>query len=328
MPPLNLLFAFLLDLLLGDPGGLPHPVKIIGNFAARLERALNRPGAGKIYLLSAGLASAAVVVALTFAVTFFLVEAAYRHLGRLGGGAVEVVLAYTTLSAKSLAGAAKEVLHPLLAGDLPEARRKLSMVVGRDTEHLDGTQVVRGAVETVAENTSDGVIAPLFYLALGGAPLAMAYKAVNTLDSMFGYKNERFLYFGRAAARLDDIANFIPARLSALFTVIASFLLNLTGGGRGGYSWRSSLRVLVKDRLNHTSPNSGYPEAAAAGALGVRLGGENSYFGVASVKPFIGEPSRPLVPERINESVRLMYLTAALGVITFAAIRITIMTIL
>jgi adenosylcobinamide-phosphate synthase len=321
MAPLNLLFAFLLDLLLGDPGKLPHPVKIIGNFAARLERALNRPGAGKIYLLSAGLVSAAVVVALTFAVTFFLVEAAYRHLGRFGGGAVEVLLAYTTLSAKSLAGAAKEVLHPLLAGDLPEARRKLSMVVGRDTENLDGAQVVRGAVETVAENTSDGVIAPLFYLALGGAPLAMAYKAVNTLDSMFGYKNERFLYFGRAGARLDDIANFIPARLSALFTVIASFFLNLTGSG---YSWRSSIKVLVKDRLNHTSPNSGYPEAAAAGALGVRLGGENSYFGVASVKPFIGEPSRPLAPERINESVRLMYLTAALGVIIFAALRFAV----
>jgi adenosylcobinamide-phosphate synthase len=325
MAPLNLLLAFLLDLLLGDPRGLPHPVKIIGNFAARLERALNRPGAGKIYLLTAGFAAAAIVVVVTFAVTFLIVGAAYRHLGKLGGVAVEVVLAYTTLSAKSLAGAAKEVLNPLLAQDMPEARRKLSMVVGRDTEHLDGPQVVRGAVETVAENTSDGVIAPLFYLALGGAPLAMAYKAVNTLDSMFGYKNERFLYFGRAGARLDDIANFIPARLSAGLTVIASLLLNLTGGG---YSWRSSLKVLVKDRLNHTSPNSGYPEAAAAGALGVRLGGENSYFGVASVKPFIGEPSRPLAPERINESVRLMYLTAALGVITFAAIRITITTIL
>jgi adenosylcobinamide-phosphate synthase len=324
MPPLNLLFAFLLDLLLGDPRGLPHPVKIIGNFAARLERALNRPGAGKIYLLTAGSAAALVVVVSTFAVTFLIVGAAYRHLGKLGGGAVEVVLAYTTLSAKSLAGAAKEVLNPLLAKDLPEARRKLSMVVGRDTENLDGTQVVRGAVETVAENTSDGVIAPLFYLALGGAPLAMAYKAVNTLDSMFGYKNEKFLYFGRAEARLDDIANFIPARLSALFTVIASFLLHLTGGG---YSWRSSLKVLIKDRLNHTSPNSGYPEAAAAGALGVRLGGENSYFGVASVKPFIGEPSRPLVPERINESVRLMYLTAALGVIVFAVLRFAVSAI-
>ncbi|MGC2425065.1 MAG: adenosylcobinamide-phosphate synthase CbiB [Nitrospirota bacterium] len=321
MPPLNLLLAFLLDLLLGDPSGLPHPVIIIGNFAARLERALNRPGSGKIYLLTAGLAAAAIVVASTFAVTFFIVGAAYRHLGKLGGGAVEIILAYTTLSAKSLAGAAKEVLRPLVAGDLPEARRKLSMVVGRDTENLDAPQVVRGAVETVAENTSDGVIAPLFYLALGGAPLAMAYKAVNTLDSMFGYKNERFLYFGRAAARLDDIANFIPARLSALFTVIASFLLNLTGGG---YSWRSSLRALIKDRLNHTSPNSGYPEAAAAGALGVRLGGENSYFGVASVKPFIGEPSRPLAPERITESVRLMYLTAALGVIIFAAVRFAV----
>ena len=325
MPPLNLLLAFLLDLLLGDPRGLPHPVKIIGNFAARLERILNRPGAGKIYLLTAGFVLSAVVVVLTFAVTFFLVGAVYKHLGRLGGGAVEVVLAYTTLSAKSLAGAAKEVLNPLLAGDLPEARRKLSMVVGRDTENLDGTQVVRGTVETVAENTSDGVIAPLFYLALGGAPLAMAYKAVNTLDSMFGYKNERFLYFGRAAARLDDIANFIPARLSALLTVIASFLLNLFGGG---YSWRSSLKVLVKDRLNHTSPNSGYPEAAAAGALGVRLGGENSYFGVASVKPFIGEPSRPLAPERINESVRLMYLTAALGVIIFAALRFAVSAVI
>ncbi len=311
--------AFLMDAIVGDPRWLPHPVRIIGVFAGRFERILNRPRSGNAYLLAAGLVASLTVVGITFSVSLILVKTAYIYLGRLGGSVFEMLLAYTTLSARSLAMAAKDVLEPLSSNDLPDARAKLAMIVGRDTEELDEPQVVRGAVETVAENTSDGIIAPLFYLAIGGAPLALAYKAVNTLDSMFGYKNERFLYFGRAAARLDDIANFIPARLSAMLTVMASFLLN---AAVGGYSWISSVKTVIHDGGNHPSPNSGYPEAAAAGALGVRLGGENSYFGVKSIKPFIGEASRPLEPERIREAVRLMYATAALGAITLWAARV------
>ncbi len=311
--------AFFMDILLGDPRWLPHPVRIIGALSERVERVLNRPGLGKTYLLAAGFAAVLSVVSITFFISYLFVKAAYVHLGRSGGVAFEAILAYTTLSAKSLAAAARDVLKPLSVGDLPDTRARLAMIVGRDTESLDASQVVRGTVETVAENTSDGIIAPLFYLAIGGAPLAMAYKAVNTLDSMFGYKNERFVYFGRAAARLDDIANFIPARLSALLTVVASFLL---GMAVGGYSWGSSIKTVIHDGGNHPSPNSGYPEAAAAGALGVRLGGENSYFGVKSTKPFIGEASRPLEPERIGEAVRLMYATAILGMIILSAARI------
>ena len=321
MPALIIPLAFLMDFLLGDPRWLPHPVRIIGAFSGGAERVLNRPRFGKAYLLTAGLVTALAVVSATFFISSLLVRAAYVHLGISGGIAFEAILAYTTLSAKSLALAARDVLEPLSAGNLPDARAGLAMIVGRDTENLDESQVVRGTVETVAENTSDGIIAPLFYLAVGGAPLAVAYKAVNTLDSMFGYKNERFIYFGRAAARLDDITNFIPARLSALFTVAASFLLDTAVGG---YSWIGSVKTVIHDGDNHPSPNSGYPEAAAAGALGVRLGGESSYFGVKSTKPFIGEASRPLAPERISEAVRLMYATAVLGMVIFAAVRIAV----
>ncbi len=319
MPSLIMPLAFLMDTLLGDPRWLPHPVRIIGTLSGRAELVLNRPRFGKAYLIAAGLVTVLAVVGATFFISSLLVRASYVHLGSLGGIAFEAALAYTALSAKSLALAAGDVLKPLSAGDLPGARAKLAMIVGRDTGNLDASQVVRGTVETVAENTSDGIIAPLFYLAVGGAPLALAYKAVNTLDSMFGYKNERFIYFGRAAARLDDIANFIPARLSALFTVASSFLLN---AAVGGYSWIGSIKTVIYDGGNHPSPNSGYPEAAVAGALGVRLGGENSYFGVKSTKPFIGAASRPIEPERISEAVRLMYATAVLGAITLWAARI------
>ncbi len=321
MPALIIPVAFIIDALLGDPRWLPHPVRIIGALAGRVERTFNRPHSRKAYLIAIGFVASLAVIGMTFCISFILVKAAYLYLGRLWGNVFEALLAYTTISARSLVVAAKDVLEPLSSKDLPTARAKLAMIVGRDTEELDESQVVRGTVETVAENTSDGIIAPLFYLAIGGAPLAMAYKAVNTLDSMFGYKNERFLYFGRAAARLDDVANFIPARLSALFTVMASFLLN---AAVGGYSWSSSVKAVIHDGGNHPSPNSGYPEAAAAGALGVRLGGENSYFGVKSIKPFIGKASRPLEPERISEAVRLMYATAIIGVMTLWAARVAV----
>jgi len=209
------------------------------------------------------------------------------------------------------------VKRPLKDGDIHAARGALSMVVGRDTAGLDSKDVARGAVETVAENTSDGVVAPLFYMALGGVPLAMAYKAINTMDSMVGYRTEKYRDFGWAAARLDDLANFIPARLAALFMVASSALLQAAYPDR--FSAKRSWTVFLRDGKKHTSPNSGRPEAAAAGSLGVRLGGENSYFGKTSVKPYIGEPLRELGPDAITDCVRLMYATSALAVATFAA---------
>lgn len=244
-------------------------------------------------------------------VTASIILLAYRYGGGVGGAIVTIYLAYTTISVKGLADAAKEVLARLDQGDLEGARKALSMVVGRDTAGLDPEGIVRGAVETVSENASDGVVAPLFYLALGGPALAMAYKAVNTMDSMVGYKDERYTDFGRGAAKLDDILNYIPARLTGVLIALAAFLLGLVGQG-GRFSWKGSWRIFLRDRANHESPNSGQPEAAMAGALSVWLGGESSYKGIIKVKPYIGEPTEPLSPTKISDAVRLLYVTSVI----------------
>ncbi|MBI5191666.1 MAG: cobalamin biosynthesis protein CobD [Nitrospirae bacterium] len=311
MPPLYIVLAFALDAALGDPRRIPHPVRAIGWAVSVLEGLLIRPGAGRIRNRLAGTLLVIIVVSSVFIITYLLIESVRLAFGGWACAALSVLLGYTTLAARGLADAGRDVLTPLEAGDLGAARKALSMVVGRDTGGLDEADVARGAVETVSENASDGVVAPLLYLAMGGAPLALAYKAVNTMDSMVGYRNERYMDFGWAAARLDDLANFIPARLTALLMVAASSVL--TGFGLGSYSPGGSWRVLVRDRRNHTSPNSGYPEAAAAGALRVRLGGTSSYFGVPSAKPFMGDPDEPLGPGKIRDAVRLMYTASVLA---------------
>jgi adenosylcobinamide-phosphate synthase len=215
------------------------------------------------------------------------------------GFAVAVFLSYTCLAARSLHGESRIVADALGRGDLPEARRLLARIVGRDTEQLSEPEIWRALVETVSENSSDGVIAPLLFLMLGGPPLALAYKAVNTLDSMVGYKNERYLLFGWASARFDDLANYIPARLTGLLMVVAASLTGLSG--------RNAWRIMCRDGRNHASPNSGVPEAAAAGALGVQLGGTNKYFGLPVAKPTIGAALNPLAMEAYRGAVRLMY---------------------
>ncbi|MBE9536740.1 MAG: cobalamin biosynthesis protein CobD, partial [Proteobacteria bacterium] len=212
----------------------------------------------------------------------------------------------STLSCRGLAKAAKAVLVPLEKGDMASAREALSHIVGRQTSKLEEEEIVRATVETVAENTSDGVIAPLFYLFLGGVPLAMAYKAINTLDSMLGYKNDRYKDFGWASARLDDFANFIPARLTALLMVAVAFILKM--------DWRQAWRIMARDNSNHPSPNAGWPEAATAGALGVQLGGENSYPGRVEQRPYIGDAKNKLNPDAISACLRIMYFTSTLMV--------------
>jgi adenosylcobinamide-phosphate synthase len=311
MPPFCIVLAFLLDLAAGDPKKAPHPVKLIGKAASWIEKPLFSASKGPASKVALGGLMVAVIVTVVYTSSYFLIQAVTEHLGSAAGWALQALLAYTTISARGLADAAGEVLAPLSAGDLVSARKSVATVVGRDTGSLDEAGVARAAVETVSENTSDGVVAPLFYLAIGGAPLALAYKAVNTMDSMFGYKNERYMHFGYAAARLDDLANFVPARLTALLMVAAAWVLSISGNVRfsPGRAWA----VLVRDGKNHSSPNSGYPEAAAAGALGVRLGGESSYFGVNVVKPFIGEAAEPLSASKISDSVKLMYATSTLG---------------
>jgi adenosylcobinamide-phosphate synthase len=252
------------------------------------------------------------VTGTVYVISLMLVSLSLRYLGYWAGSVVPVYLAYTTISVKSLKEAALDVLSPLREEDLHGARKMLSMVVGRDTEGLPQPEVVRGTVETVAENTSDGVVAPLFYLAIGGAPLALAYKAINTMDSMAGYKSERYINFGMAAAKLDDVANYIPARLTGLMMAGATAVLSMLHPE--SYSDTGAWRIYRRDNRNHPSPNSGHPEAAMAGALGVQLGGESSYAGVKSVKPYIGDPDHKLGPEKIADAVRLMLATSILAV--------------
>jgi adenosylcobinamide-phosphate synthase len=249
-------------------------------------------------------------VGITVGTALLLLKVAYA-VSTYAGHAFSVVLAWSCLAARSLHRESKLVADALISGDLAEARRYLSYIVGRDTENLDEEEIWRAVVETVAENTSDGVIAPLFYLMIGGPVLGLAYKAVNTLDSMVGYKNERYLLFGRASARFDDFVNYIPARLTGLLVVLAAPFLGLPA--------KQSWRIMARDGRNHSSPNSGIPEASVAGALGVRLGGTNLYGGVPVEKPTIGDPFTPLSFDTWKQAVRFMYGTETLLVAVWLA---------
>ena len=303
MPPIALCLAYLLDLILGDPQGFPHPVRLIGRLISGLERALRKVHSSPSWLILAGVILAGTVCGVTFLATHFLI----RFLGDLSsvaGLAASIFLGYTTLASRDLHVETRKVLRALEAGDLPKARQGLSLLVGRDTAHLDEPEILRALVETIAENISDGVIAPLFYLGLGGPAWAMTYKAINTLDSMVGYKNERYRHIGWASARLDDVANFLPARISGGIIVLSSLIL--------GKGWKDSLRILGRDHANHQSPNSAWPEAAMAGALGVQLGGLNYYFGRPSQKPFIGDRKRDLERKDVKEAWRILYLSSFL----------------
>ncbi|WXJ94795.1 Cobalamin biosynthesis protein CobD [Neomoorella carbonis] len=293
---LLLVLALLLDLAVGDPPWLLHPTQVMGAGISALERILWRPNASQGYLLVTGGVVVVGIVGASWAITWGLLAAA----GRINYW-VEVLLAAwllaTTIAPRGLATAAAGVARSLAVGDLLQARRQVGYIVGRDTAGLSAGEVVRATVETVAENTSDGVIAPLFYFFLGGVPLAMAYRAVNTLDSMLGYKNDRYLFFGRAAARLDDVANYLPARLTGIAICVAAALL-----GYGRRAWT----IMRRDARRHPSPNSGFPEAAVAGALGVQLGGLNYYQGRPSRRPLIGEARQALRKEHISQAVCLM----------------------
>jgi len=303
------LAAVALDLALGDPRALPHPVVLIGRLISFLEKLLRRL-IGNARL--AGVLLLVITVGASYLCAALLIKAA-QAIPPGVGFVVGLYLAWVSLAARSLHAESGKVAKALERHDLAGARVALSYIVGRETAELDEPEIVRGAVETVAENTGDGVIAPLFYLMLGGPALAIAYKAVNTLDSMVGYKNERYLDFGWASARFDDLANWIPARLTGLLMVLAAPLCALNCGG----AWR----ILRRDCRKHSSPNSGFPEAAAAGALGVRLGGANRYFGRVVEKPTIGDPSLPLSLSAYAGVVRLMYLSEALLVAAWLALR-------
>lgn len=273
--------GFLLDLIFGDPYFLPHPVRLIGRLIAGTENRLRGklPGeSGKE--IRQGTWMVCFVLAVVVTVTGLLLWAAYR-LHPYAGIFLECLMTYQILAVKCLRTESMKVYRSLRDGNLIQARAAVSMIVGRDTDCLDEEGVARAAIETVAENTSDGVIAPMLFLAIGGPVLGFFYKAVNTMDSMIGYKNENYLYFGRAAAKLDDVLNFIPARISACLMIAASFLSG------SDFSGQNAVRIYRRDRRNHASPNSAQTESVCAGALGVRLAGDASYFGKTVKKPYI-----------------------------------------
>lgn len=299
--------AFLLDWWWGDPRWLPHPVVAIGKSISFLENILRREKHPPLVQKLAGALLTAVVVTGTYVLAALLIRWAGQALGP-GRFLLSTLLLYTTLATRSLKEHVLAVRAALKEGNLQEARQALSLVVGRDTEKLTESEIARAAIETAAENASDGIVAPLFYAFLGGAPLALAYKAVNTLDSMIGYRNQRYLYFGFAAAKLDDLANYLPARLTAL-------LLAATGASLG-LDVARALQTVRRDARKHASPNSGFPEAAMAGLLVVRLGGLNYYQGVPSFHGILGEEGQAPTPAHIDQALAVVQVAAWLALAT------------
>ncbi len=318
--PVILLLAFLLDLLIGDPKWLPHPVRIMGKMIEYTEDLLRRFCTSILGEKGAGVLLVLLIVGLTALGAFGIQRGIGLISARLSaylGAALMVWFVATNIATRELIGSVQLVVNTVKKGNLADARRHLSMIVGRDTEDLSERDVVRAALETLGENLSDGVIAPLFYLAVGGLPGAMAYKAVNTLDSMVGYMNDRYLHFGWAAARLDDVANYIPARITGLLIVLAAFVTGMFTKGDSPVGRAAvSFRVLRRDGRNHTSPNSGVPEAAMAGALGIRMGGPSLYGGKIVEKPYIGEQTRNDLYGASAEAIKIGYVVSCLGTAT------------
>ena len=299
---ISIFAGFILDLLFGDPYWMPHPVRAMGKGIQVLEKKLRRPESSPEAQMRAGALLVGIMVFCCALLPALLLLAAY-WLHPAVGLVLETFMCYQIMATKCLKAESMKVCRALREGDVEKARKAVSMIVGRDTAVLSAEGITKAAVETVAENTSDGSIAPLLYMLLGGPVAGFAYKAVNTMDSMLGYKNEKYLYFGRAAARLDDVVNMIPSRLAALLMIAAAWLCGLDG--KGAFCiWR-------RDRFQHASPNSAQTEAACAGALGVALAGDAVYFGKVVKKPFIGDGDRPVEPEDIVRANRLLYVSAA-----------------
>lgn len=305
--------GFLLDFIFGDPVWLYHPVRVIGNFISFGEKTLR-----KIFRKTPGgeLAAGAVLWFLTAGLSFlipFAVLAGAQMLHPVLRFLIESFWCYQILAARCLVNESGKVYDRLKENDLPGARKAVSMIVGRDTENLTVEGVTKAAVETVAENTSDGVTAPLLFLILGGAPLGFLYKAVNTMDSMLGYKNEKYLYFGRFPARMDDVFNYVPSRITALLMIAAAFLTGMDG--------KNAWKIYLRDRRKHASPNAAQTEAVCAGALRVRLAGDAVYFGKLYKKEYLGDSLRPIEAEDIRRAGRLMYVTAVLMLIIFGVLK-------
>lgn len=305
-----------MDCIFGDPVWLYHPIRVIGNLISLLEKAFRKETDGEKQSMVKGGVLWLIVVSVSFLVPFLLLWVA----GKIHPAVrwmLETFWCYQIFAARCLATESGKVYDKLVAQDLEGARKAVSMIVGRDTESLSFEGVTKAAVETVAENTSDGVTAPLIYLLIGGAPLGFLYKAVNTMDSMLGYKNEKYLYFGRIPAKLDDVFNYIPARLTAWFMILAAFLCGLDG--------KNAWKIYRRDKRKHASPNSAQSEAVCAGALRVRLAGDAVYFGKLYKKDYIGDALKEIEPEDIRRTWKLMYVTTVLMLLVGSLIKIVML---
>ena len=309
--------GFLLDLIVGDPYCLPHPIRMIGNLIAGLEKKLLKLDGAREdrQELRNGCVLVCAVLFVTGIVSVTILFGAY-YVNRWLGIAVETIMTYQILATKCLKVESMKVYKSLKEEGLEAARKSVSMIVGRDTAVLDEIGVTKAAVETVAENASDGIIAPMFYMAIGGAPFMFLYKGINTMDSMLGYKNDRYLYFGRCAAKLDDAANYIPARVSGWLMVAGTLFV--------GLDTKNAAKIYRRDRRNHASPNSAQTEAAMAGALDVQLAGNAYYFGKLYEKPTIGDAIRKVEAEDIPRANRLLYSTSVLGMVVFFVLRLAV----
>ena len=306
---LPIIIGFITDLILGDPYTLPHPVRLIGTLISRVEKFTRKRFKN---LRTGGIFLAITVLFLSTAVPFLILLLSYK-LNIFLGIAVESVFCYYLIAPKCLRDESMKVYHALKEKDIEKARKAVSMIVGRDTDCLDESGIIRAAVETVAENTSDGVTAPMMYISLGGAVMGFFYKAANTMDSMVGYKNEKYAEIGRFAAKLDDVLNYIPSRLTAVIMIISANMLKMNG--------TNAYKIWRRDRRKHASPNSAQTEAVCAGALDIRLAGDAYYFGELHKKEFIGDDSRRIENEDIRRANRLMYCTSVITLIISVTFR-------
>lgn len=307
---LSIYIGYIIDLIIGDPYSFPHPVIYIGKLIKCLENNIRKVFKKEKYLKFAGFILWFITVGLTYVLTYLIIK--LSKFNSITFLIVNSFIIYTTLATKCLKDEAIKIYNILKSGDIYESRKQLSYIVGRDTNSLNEAEIIRATVETVAENTVDGIISPMFYAFIGGAPLAMAYKAINTLDSMVGYKNDKYINLGFASAKIDDIANYIPARICIIFITIASLILR--------FNYKNCFKISIRDRKNHKSPNCAYPEGAVAGALGIQLGGTNIYFGKPVYKPTIGDKYREIEIEDIKKTNKIMYLSSILSLIIFTLI--------
>lgn len=301
-----------IDVLLGDPYWFPHPVRFIGAYISFFDKHVAEESKTPSLLKLLGVLLTLTTVFLSYAAAWLAMKFSFNiGLGFYHG--INILILYTCLAGRCLHKEAYKIMDSLYRGEIDKAKKQLSYIVGRDVDNMEEKDIARAVVETVSENTGDGIIAPLFYMFIGGAPLALAYKAVNTLDSMVGYKKDKYIDFGWASARLDDIANYLPSRLTALFMIISAFFLKM--------NYKNAYNMTKRDGRKHLSPNSGYPEAATAGALGVSLGGANYYFGKRIEKPEIGHRIKELDKKDIKKVVALMYGTWAIALIVFSVFK-------